>query len=500
LLANLLMELPDLPAADAVARDLIGTLPPGPARAEALMLAATIGWYTKPDPGPAAVAQLEATLPEAAGDSELLGRLHYRLAIFNEHDPAEARGHAEMAIKVLEGANLPVIVAAAMYEQFATTVALGDPPPLELFERAFVVEGTGRHVDQSTVPGIWWLAIDRPDLARGRFHDMLERSRAAGEMSGEADLLTRLAETELYADQWHRALEFADAATIAARQEGQITADPARRVRALIDAHLGRLHEARSVAEDGLRRAEESGDRLIAASYLLVLGLVASAEGKPGVVETISERSAVHLQGLGRVQPLRLDLTPERIEALVALRSFDAAEAHLERFIAGARIVQRPWADAAIARGTARLRAAQGRVEEAVAATEPAMDARAESWRRFDRARTQLVRGELLRQARARRDAGDVLETALSTFEELGAAAWADRARAELARLGRHRPGSQDLTPMERRVAELAASGLRNREVAVHLGISAKTVEAHLAQIYAKLAIRSRAELGRLIG
>jgi DNA-binding CsgD family transcriptional regulator len=153
-----------------------------------------------------------------------------------------------------------------------------------------------------------------------------------------------------------------------------------------------------------------------------------------------------------------------------------------------------------VARGSARLLAAHGRLEEAIAATDPAMDGRSAAWRSFDRSRTLLLRGELLRQLRSRRDAGDVLERALHSFEALGAVVWADRARAELARLGRHRPGTEDLTPTERRVAELAASGMRNREVAEALGISAKTVEAHLAHIYAKLAIRSRAELGRAFG
>ena len=56
-----------------------------------------------------------------------------------------------------------------------------------------------------------------------------------------------------------------------------------------------------------------------------------------------------------------------------------------------------------------------------------------------------------------------------------------------------------DLTPTERRVADLAAEGLSNRDVAASLYISAKTVEAHLSRIYRKLGIHSRAELGRRI-
>jgi DNA-binding CsgD family transcriptional regulator len=56
------------------------------------------------------------------------------------------------------------------------------------------------------------------------------------------------------------------------------------------------------------------------------------------------------------------------------------------------------------------------------------------------------------------------------------------------------------LTPSERRVAELAASGKTNRDAAAALFISPKTVEANLGRIYQKLGINSRSEVGRVIG
>ena len=82
----------------------------------------------------------------------------------------------------------------------------------------------------------------------------------------------------------------------------------------------------------------------------------------------------------------------------------------------------------------------------------------------------------------------------------MGAPLWAERARAELARTKVAPAEDLGLTPSERRVAELAASGMTNRDVASALFISPKTVETNLARIYRKLGIRSRAELGRLIG
>jgi DNA-binding NarL/FixJ family response regulator len=56
--------------------------------------------------------------------------------------------------------------------------------------------------------------------------------------------------------------------------------------------------------------------------------------------------------------------------------------------------------------------------------------------------------------------------------------------------------GVDALTPSQRRVAELAASGLSNRDIAETLFVTHKTVEVHLSQSYQKLGIRSRSQLG----
>ncbi|MDT5243343.1 MAG: hypothetical protein QOD36_719, partial [Mycobacterium sp.] len=118
----------------------------------------------------------------------------------------------------------------------------------------------------------------------------------------------------------------------------------------------------------------------------------------------------------------------------------------------------------------------------------------------FERARTQLLLGQLTRRERS--DSTPVLRDALAVFEQLGTALWANRARAELAgRRTRAQPRREDaLTPAELRVAELAASGMTNRNVAATLFISSKTVEATLARVYRKLGIQSRAELGQRVG
>jgi DNA-binding NarL/FixJ family response regulator len=114
----------------------------------------------------------------------------------------------------------------------------------------------------------------------------------------------------------------------------------------------------------------------------------------------------------------------------------------------------------------------------------------------FELASAWLVRGRVHRRLKQRRSAADAFREALTIFEQLGAPIWAERANGELAMVGPRRHTQVELTATELRVAELAASGLTNREVARATFMSAKTVETHLASIYRKLGIHSRAELG----
>jgi DNA-binding NarL/FixJ family response regulator len=114
---------------------------------------------------------------------------------------------------------------------------------------------------------------------------------------------------------------------------------------------------------------------------------------------------------------------------------------------------------------------------------------------RLELARTLLVAGEIERRSRKKRAACELFAHAAEIFESAGASLWEQRTRAELDRAAGRRTGS-DLTESEKLVADLAASGLTNRQVAAQLFMSAKTVEANLARVYRKLGIRSRAELG----
>jgi DNA-binding CsgD family transcriptional regulator len=115
----------------------------------------------------------------------------------------------------------------------------------------------------------------------------------------------------------------------------------------------------------------------------------------------------------------------------------------------------------------------------------------------FDLARIQLAYGERLRRTQSPSDARTHLSTAVDAFEHLGARPWAARAANELRATGIHRerPDHAGLTAQQRQIAELAAAGLSNKQIAERLFLSPRTVGYHLYQIFPKLGVTSRAAL-----
>ena len=103
--------------------------------------------------------------------------------------------------------------------------------------------------------------------------------------------------------------------------------------------------------------------------------------------------------------------------------------------------------------------------------------------------------GTVQRRLKQRRAARATLTEAVGIFDRIEAPLWAARARAELDRISGRGPGSAELTATERRVADLVARGLSNRETAAELFVSVRAVESTLTRMYAKLGVRSRSEL-----
>jgi DNA-binding CsgD family transcriptional regulator len=189
--------------------------------------------------------------------------------------------------------------------------------------------------------------------------------------------------------------------------------------------------------------------------------------------------------------------SPYALEALIGVRELEQARELLVQFEREGRELESPWVLAVAARLRGLLEAATGDLASALGSLERALDEQEGKGWPFEWALTLLALGRTQRRAKQKRDARASLQAALAVFEELGAPLWAEQVRADLRRLGGRPRGSGELTPTEQRVAALVGEGRTNREAAGALYITERTVEGHLTRIYAKLGVRSRAELAR---
>jgi DNA-binding CsgD family transcriptional regulator len=206
------------------------------------------------------------------------------------------------------------------------------------------------------------------------------------------------------------------------------------------------------------------------------------------VLEPLLARS-----GIGH--PSATAAAPDDVEALVELGRVDEAETLLAELAAHVERTGRRRRRAGVARCRALIAAARGDRALGITDAEDALTLCGGGVEPLERARTLLVLGQVRRRAKQRGSAREALDAARALFEEIGAPLWAERARAELRRVGGRRASPDELTPSELRIAELVARGRTNREVAAELFVTVHTVEKALTRAYRKLGVRSRTEL-----
>jgi DNA-binding CsgD family transcriptional regulator len=336
------------------------------------------------------------------------------------------------------------------------------------------------------------------DEARGIYLHQLEQARQRGDDHRREYLTWCLARVEVRAGNLGRAALYAEESDLeAAGQEGLTCETLGARAEAA--ALLGRVEVARRAAEQGLAIAERRGLGLAALRNRAVLGFLELSLGSAAEAHRWLGPAVAAMRAMGLGEPAYVPLVPDEVEALVALRKLEQAAALVDLLEERGSALDRPWALAAAARSRALLRAARGEQAAALEALQPALRAHDRMAQPFELGRTLLVKGTVERRARKWGPARASLTGALTRFERLGAALWAGRARAELRRVGGRAPARQ-LTPTERKVAELVSTGRTNQEVADALFMSVRTVEANLSRIYHKLGIRSRTEVHAKLG
>jgi DNA-binding CsgD family transcriptional regulator len=263
----------------------------------------------------------------------------------------------------------------------------------------------------------------------------------------------------------------------------------------LLYAYAGDVDAARSKAAETLAAASWTET-----SVRHSLGVLALSRGDPAEACRELEPVCESAWRAGVREPTHLREMPEAVQAFVAVGETARAAELLERFEQEARRLERRSGLALAGRCRGLLAATEGRYAYAEAAFEEALGQHRRVQEPFELARTFLAFGSVQRRAKRRSHARELLGHALAIFEELGARLWAERARAELARIGGRAPSSGDLTATERQLADLVAQGLSNKEIAAALFVTPKTVGTKLSRIYAKVGVHSRTELVRRLG
>ena len=192
--------------------------------------------------------------------------------------------------------------------------------------------------------------------------------------------------------------------------------------------------------------------------------------------------------------------TVHRIDAAIRADEPAAAADAVGELADFADATGRRWALAAVAYGRAAM---HGTTSDAEVLFLEALAHQRSARRPLDEARMHLAYGEWLRRAQRRVDARIHLRHALETFQDVRAEPLVQRATQELRASGetaRKRDPSTlvKLTPMELKVAQLASSGLSNKDVAAQVWVSPRTVAFHLRNIFTKAGITSRGELAHL--
>lgn len=501
-LADALFRTGDTEGAMAAQREAMTLTPAGPARARrrirlAEVMVEVVGWD-------AAADELEVAVVDAGEDPVVMAEALLTLAAVTD-DTVRTDTHAARAVALLDQLDDPDprILSGALAQAAGARFRAGRGLDHEGFRRAIDIETRhpGRRLSDRADASYAALLKYADDLdgSEVRLTALLAEARSSGDLSSIAYVLAHLPQIALWRGDLAQAHRFTEE-YLAVAEQGSLTAHlaQARYHLGLVLAHQGHLDEAEPLLV-GTRDAAISTkwDRQRASGGL---GFVAISRPDPAVAAEHLDQWHSILSALHFGEPGYSRSHLDYVSALIGCGRIADAERFLlemERQVASSG---RGSASAVALTGRALVDGAQGRLAAAQAGIGLALAWYESSPLRFDRARTLLIAGRIHRRAKAKNLARDALVEAEQQFRAFGAAAWVRQVEAELARVNLRPSAPASLTETERRVAELAATGLTNREVAQQLFLAVKTVEANLARVYRKLGIRSRAELGLQMG
>jgi DNA-binding CsgD family transcriptional regulator len=504
--ADARFEAGDVERAVAIVNELIGELPPGPVRAPLLGRRQRYGHFGE-DIDSRIDLSLQA-LDEVGEDDALRAELHEGLAWgLVRRDVAAAADHARQAVGFAKRTGDTALLAEALAAQGVMEFIRGHDAWALLdeacaLEHAVLARRVLRH---PTYARAYCLGCaDQIDATRAALGELRRRALEHGNETDLVHILKHLVLLECRAGFWREAEQLAVEGFELALQTAQRPQQASLLARrALLAALRGEADAARALAARAIETAtgetlaEAPTERIVAGAAevaVWALGLLALSLGDAAEADRQLAPLARMLLDIGIRDPGELRFLPDAIEAKARVGEIALAAEWTAILEDAARSVDRPSALAAAARARGVVEAARGDGASAVDAFEAAVGHVPRDLP-FERARALLALGSAQRRMKEKRAARESLEAARALFEELGASLWTERTRAEQAAIGGRAGSGDQLTPSERRLAELVAEGRSNKAIAAALFITPKTVETKLSRIYAKLGVHSRAEL-----
>jgi DNA-binding CsgD family transcriptional regulator len=344
--------------------------------------------------------------------------------------------------------------------------------------------------------GVWSRYVEDLDTARAALRRCIARARDAGDDFALFTFLAYLAVTEELAGDYAAAGAAVQASGAPAAWHdwppGPWHLEP--RCELLIAA--GDLDGALRIADEQLPDSEGTP---VASRYMgaRVRGRVNAWRGDPAAAARHYEVAAHYADLADWADPgVRDRLDAALAEAYVALgRTGDAMRISAWLREVGDRLA-RPTLTGNADRIDALVQAGAGELDAAAESARAAVAAHEEAPLPVELAISLLALGRIERRRKARRQSRDALGRARKLAAETGHKPLLAEIERELPRVAAARSGTE-LTATERRVADLIASGATNREAAAALFVSVRTIETHVASIYRKLGVRTRAELAR---
>ena len=489
--------------ARALLEETVHRLPSGPLRGSALNLLAGVHLYD--DNWTEAVAVLERALDDAEDSPALLVQTLIVLAfgqrMISKFDDSLAS--AQKAVTNAEQLGDQAVISRALAMSVQLNFMYGNGVDELSLRRAVDLEDPDidghTAFSASMVEGLVLAWTGRLDEAGARMQALHRRCTERGAENDFTAVASCAALVEIWRGNFAEAARRADEANERAEQGGGSLAI-ALSMRSMVAAYLGREDDSRSDARAVLDTADRTASPRLAEWPVMTLGFLEVSIGNHAEALAVMQPMQRTFESIPGTEIMTATFIPDAVEAMIALGRGGEAEPLIAALERNGRRLDRPWMLATGARCRSMLLAAKGDVEAAARKAQEAMAEHERLPMPFERARTQLLVGQLQRRQRQKERSRATLREALQSFEAMGAQLWAGRVRSELARAEVVPTRDLALTPSERRVAELAASGMTNKDVAAALFISPKTVEANLGRIYRKLGINSRAELGRIIG